>query len=310
MNKSTIVTIMAALMVASVVLSQQPPAQTQPPGPGGRGGRGGGFTQPEPIDFADTAGWKSMFDGQSLKGWDGNMDIWHVENGAIVAESTCEKPTGTVYLIWQGGEPGDFELKAELKGEGAGVNSGIQYRSFIQQPQARGGGGGGAGLGPGAGPFGGAGGRGAGRGPAGPCPSGQPRGTANPAANAKWNMGGPQSDFDGTNRYSGQYYEGGTSRGIVAWRGQVVRTEEGKKPRLLATLGDRDELAGYVKINDWNQIHIIARGNELIHIMNGHVMSILIDDDPTKFRKNGLIGVQIEGTGKVNFRNLWIKTAQ
>jgi len=123
-------------------------------------------------------------------------------------------------------------------------------------------------------------------------------------------MGGPQSDFDGTNRYSGQYYEGGTSRGIVAWRGQVVRTEEGKKPRLLATLGDRDELAGYVKINDWNQIHIIARGNELIHIMNGHVMSILIDDDPTKFRKNGLIGVQIEGTGKVNFRNLWIKTAQ
>jgi len=310
MNKSTIVTIMAALMVASVVLSQQPPAQTQPPGPGGRGGRGGGFTQPEPIDFADTAGWKSMFDGQSLKGWDGNMDIWHVENGAIVAESTCEKPTGTVYLIWQGGEPGDFELKAELKGEGAGVNSGIQYRSFIQQPQARGGGGGGAGLGPGAGPFGGAGGRGAGRGPAGPCPSGQPRGTANPAANAKWNMGGPQSDFDGTNRYSGQYYEGGTSRGIVAWRGQVVRTEEGKKPRLLATLGDRDELACYVKINDWNQIHIIARGNELIHIMNGHVMSILIDDDPTKFRKNGLIGVQIEGTGKVNFRNLWIKTAQ
>jgi len=310
MNKSTIVTIMAALMVASVVLSQQPPAQTQPPGPGGRGGRGGGFTQPEPIDFADTAGWKSMFDGQSLKGWDGNMDIWHVEDGAIVAESTCEKPTGTVYLIWQGGEPGDFELKAELKGEGAGVNSGIQYRSFIQQPQARGGGGGGAGLGPGAGPFGGAGGRGAGRGPAGPCPSGQPRGTANPAANAKWNMGGPQSDFDGTNRYSGQYYEGGTSRGIVAWRGQVVRTEEGKKPRLLATLGDRDELAGYVKINDWNQIHIIARGNELIHIMNGHVMSILIDDDPTKFRKNGLIGVQIEGTGKVNFRNLWIKTAQ
>ncbi|SPF35980.1 conserved hypothetical protein [Candidatus Sulfopaludibacter sp. SbA4] len=250
-----------------------------------------------------------MFDGQSLRGWDGNFDIWHVENGAIVAESTCEKPTGTVYLIWQGGEPGDFELKAELKAEGPGVNSGIQYRSFIQQPPARGGGGGGAGLGPGAGPFG-AGGRAGGRGPAGPCPSGQPRGTPNPAANAKWNMGGPQADFDGANRYSGQYYEGGTSRGIVAWRGQMVRTEEGKKPRLLATLGDRDELAAYVKLNDWNQIHIIARGNELIHILNGHVMSILIDDDPAKFRKNGLIGVQIEGTGKVNFRGLWIKMAQ
>src|SRR4029077_6193348 len=152
----------------------------------------------------------------------------------------------------------------------------------------------------------GGGGRG-GRGPSGPCPSGQPRGTPNPAAEAKWNLGGPQADFDGTNRYSGQYYEGGTTRGIVAWRGQVVRAEEGKKPRLLAMLGDKDELSGYVKINDWNQLHIIARGNEMIHIINGHVMSVFIDDDPTKFRKNGLIRLEFEGTGKVSFRNLFIK---
>ena len=185
-------------------------AQQAPPAAGaGRGGRGFGFTQPEPIDFADTTGWTSMFDGVSLKGWDGNMDLWHVENGTITVESTCEKPTGTVYLIWQGGQPADFELKAELRGEGAGVNSGIQYRSFIQPPGA-------AALGRVApGQFAGRG----GRGPTGPCPSGQPRGTPNPAAEAKWNLGGPQSDFDGTNRYSGQYYEGGTTRGIVAWRG-------------------------------------------------------------------------------------------
>ena len=243
-----------------------------------------------------------MFDGETLNGWDGNLQIWRVEGGAIVAESTCEKPTGTTYLIWQGGQPGDFELKAELRGEGAGINSGIQYRSFIQQPmQGRGG----APGGPGGPPPGGR-----GRGPSGPCPSGQPRGTPDVAGNAKWNLGGPQADFDGTNRYTGQYYEGGTTRGIVAWRGQLVRAEEGKKPRLLANLGDRDELGGYVKINDWNQIHIIARGNELIHIVNGHVMSVFLDDDPTRYRKNGLVGVQIEGTGKVSFRNLWIKMIQ
>jgi len=125
--------VLAALLLVPSVRSQQPPVP-------GRGGRGfGGFTQPEPIDFGDTAGWRSMFDGQSLRGWEGNLDFWHVENGAIVAESTCEKPTGTIYLIWQGGQPGDFELKAELKGEGAEVNSGIQYRSFLQPPgQGRG----------------------------------------------------------------------------------------------------------------------------------------------------------------------------
>jgi 3-keto-disaccharide hydrolase len=295
--------IVALLCVA--LWSQQPQQPQQQPQPG-RGGRGGGFgfTQPDPIDFSDTTGWKSMFDGETLKGWDGNTGIWHVENGAIVAESTCEKPTGTTYLIWQGGQPGDFEIKAELRGEGAGINSGIQYRSFIQEPGQGRGGGGGA---PGGAPPGGAGGGGGRRGPTGPCPSGQPRGVPDMAANAKWNLGGGQADFDGTNRYSGQYYEGGTTRGIVAWRGQVVRAEEGKKPRLLGMLGDKDELGGYVKINDWNQLHIIAHGNQLIHIINGHVMAVFIDDDPTKFRKSGLVGLQIEGTGKVSFRNLWIK---
>lgn len=281
-----------------------PPAGAPGAGPGRGAGRGfGGFTEPDPIDFNDHTGWTSMFDGESLKGWDGDTRIWHVENGSIVAESTCEKPTGTVYLIWQGGQPANFEIKAEIRGEGPQVNSGIQYRSFVQPPPQPGQGRGFPGA-PGApsgrGGFGG-------RGLSGPCSSGQPRGTPDREGNAKWNLGGPQADFDGVNRYTGQYYEGGTQRGIVAWRGQMVRTEEGKKPRLLALLGDRDALGGYVKINDWNQLHIVARGNELIHSINGHVMSILIDDDPSKFRKDGLIGLQIEGTGKVSFRNIWIK---
>ncbi|HTS60807.1 MAG TPA: DUF1080 domain-containing protein [Candidatus Acidoferrales bacterium] len=285
------------LALAAIVWSQQQPPQPATGGGSGRGGRGfGGFTQPDPIEFSESSGWKSLFDGQTLNGWDGNKDIWHVENGAIVAESTCEKPTGTTYLIWQGGQPGDFEIKAEMRGDGAGINSGIQYRSFMQPPPQPPAGAPPAGRG--------------GRGPTGPCPSGQPRGTPDMVANAKWNVGGPQSDFDGTNRFSGQYYEGGTNRGIVAWRGQVVRAEDGKHPRLLATLGDRDELGGYVKINDWNQVHIIARGNELIHIINGHVMAVFLDDDPTKFRKNGIIALQIEGTGKISFRNIFIKMAQ
>src|SRR5215475_553891 len=179
MKPSRIVLLAALLTFASVpaVPQQQPAGAATQSGPG----RGGGFTQPDPIDFGDNAGWKSMFDGETLNGWDGNLQIWHVENGTIVAESTCEKPTGTTYLIWQRGQPGDFELKAELRGEGAGINSGIQYRSFIQAPmQGRGGGPGDAGAArPG----------GRGRGPSGPCPSGQPRGVPDIAANAKWNLG-------------------------------------------------------------------------------------------------------------------------
>jgi len=271
------------LYLALPALSQQPAVSSPTPG------RGGGFTEPAPIDFDDHSGWTSMFDGHSLNGWDGDKNYWHAQDGAIVVESTCEKPTGTIYLVWQGGEPADFEMKLDMKGEGAAVNSGVQYRGAILDPNRA--------------PR-----RGSGRGPEGPCPSGAPRGTPPAAATqAKWDMLGAQFDFDGRNRFTGQFYEQATGRGIIAWRGQVVRAEQGKHPRLVATLGDRNELAGYVRIEDWNQLHLIARGNTMTHIVNGHVMSILIDDDPTMFRKSGLIGFEIEGTGKVLIRNIWLK---
>jgi hypothetical protein len=75
----------------------------------------------------------------------------------------------------------------------------------------------------------------------------------------------------------------------------------------LSTLGDPDELKGYVKTAEWNQIHVIARGNTLMHIVNGHLMSVFIDDDPTMAAAQGVIALQIEGTGKVSFRNIWLK---
>jgi hypothetical protein len=47
----------------------------------------------------------------------------------------------------------------------------------------------------------------------------------------------------------------------------------------------------------------------MTHVVNGHVMSIFIDDDPTMAVAQGVIGLQIEGGGnvKVSFRNLWLK---
>jgi hypothetical protein len=235
---------------------------------------GGGFTQPDPIDFNDHAGWRSMFDGATLKNWDGSVDVWRVENGAIVGESSPEKPSGTTYIIWTGGEPRNFELKAEIKLDGEGANSGIQYRSArVEAAQVKGG------------------------------PTPDPK-------FAKWNVKGYQADFDYANRYSGQLYEQGTPRGIIAWRGQIVRTEQGKHPRLLSTVGDSDALKAFIKVGDWNQMHVIARGSEMIHMINGHVMSIFIDDDPTMAVDHGVIALQIEGRGnvKVSFRNLWLKS--
>ena len=73
--------------------------------------------------------WKVIFDGKTLDKWDGNPEIWRVEDGTITGQTIAEKPIkGNTFLIWRGGETADFELTLEYKIIGG--NSGIQYRSF------------------------------------------------------------------------------------------------------------------------------------------------------------------------------------
>lgn len=135
----------AALAVALLpywALAQQPAAgagtaaapqagATTPGQDGATARRGGGFSQPTPADWNDNDGWTQIFDGKTLTNWRCDPDIWKVVDGAIFAESTVEKPTGTTYCTWMGDEPADFDLKVEYKVVG-GANSGVQYRSFPQ----------------------------------------------------------------------------------------------------------------------------------------------------------------------------------
>jgi hypothetical protein len=214
----------------------------------------------------------------------------------------------------------------QMKGTGD-INGGVQYRGWIaprpqrgQRPGGPGAGAAPAGAATTAGapatttqpPAGGANAAGAGvgqgRGNQGPCPSGAPRGTPpDPKSEEQWNMWGAQYDFDAANRYTGQFYEQSTGRGIVAWKGQVVRTEQGKSPRLLATLGDAASINAIYKPNEWNELHIIAMGNQMTHLLNGRVISILVDEDASRVRKSGLIGLEVEATGKLFAKDIWLK---
>jgi len=73
-------------------------------------------------------GFVSLFDGATLDGWEGKPEFWRVENGAIVGETTAEKPTqGNTFLIWRQGLVDDFELAFTYRLTGG--NSGVQYRS-------------------------------------------------------------------------------------------------------------------------------------------------------------------------------------
>jgi Domain of Unknown Function (DUF1080) len=305
---------------------QAPVAAGAPAARGGRGGGGGFFTQPAPIDFDDHDGFVSLFDGTTLNNWTSDGTHWSVKDGSIYAQSTCEAPTGTIYIYSDIGQVDEFELKVRMKGTGA-VNSGVQYRSWLtadmnspkfprpgRGPAGPGGPGApGAPAARGAGAPGVAAGAGtpavaAGRGPTGPCPSGAPRGTP-PSRDleSKYDMGGPQYDFDNTDMYPGQFYEQSTGRGIIAFPGQVVEADPGKQKRLLATLADADTLKSWFHKDDWNEEVIIARGHTYTHILNGHVASVFIDNDPLYFQSTGHIGFEIESTGEIFIKDIWLK---
>jgi hypothetical protein len=76
-----------------------------------------------------------LFDGKSLKGWRGDERFWSVENGEIVGRSTAENPCNTTTYLHHPGTFTDFELEFEIKLEGAGANSGMQYRSTATGPE-------------------------------------------------------------------------------------------------------------------------------------------------------------------------------
>ncbi|MDF1811615.1 MAG: DUF1080 domain-containing protein [Verrucomicrobiales bacterium] len=72
-----------------------------------------------------------LFNGENLDGWEGEPSLWRVEDGAIVGETSDEKPIEyNQFLIWKNGEVDDFELKAKYKIDSG--NSGIQVRSFMR----------------------------------------------------------------------------------------------------------------------------------------------------------------------------------
>jgi hypothetical protein len=133
------------------------------------------------------------------------------------------------------------------------------------------------------------------------------------AANA---MKGYQFDIDGekrsaTVRHTANNYEE-RGRTFMALRGQITRALPGGKREVIGTIGDYKELAKVVKSNDWNQVHIIARGNTLMHILNGQIMSVLIDEDAANRTMGGLLGVQVH-TGppmKIEYRNIRVKAAE
>jgi len=126
---------------------------------------------------------------------------------------------------------------------------------------------------------------------------------------AQWVLKGYQFDIDAAQKYSGQLYEE-RGRGFLALRGQIVNIPDGQKTGSIGTVGDSAELKNLIKLDDWNDVIIIARGNTLIHMINGRVMCVIVDDDKANRKMEGLLGIQLHktpGPMKMETRNIRIK---
>jgi len=214
--------------------------------------------RPEPVT-GDESGFKPIFDGKTLSGWEGDPKYWRAENGVLIGEVTPETILQrNTFIIWRGGTPKDFELKADYRITATG-NSGINYRSAV-------------------------------------------------VPDTPFALRGYQCDIDGRNNYTGQNYEE-RGRLFLSVRGQVTHVVSGRKPAILSSLGDAKDLAGFIT-NDWNSVHLIIRGNVLVHLINGHTMSVVIDDDAAGRASEGLIGVQVHvgPPMKVEYRDFRLKS--
>ena len=260
-------------LVVNKVIAQQPVPTSSTSQPTTR--RSMVFTQPDTLDFNDHKGYISIFDGKTLKGWDGNVKFWRVEDSTIVGESTSTNPSGNSYLVYRNLKAKDFTLKFRIKVEGKG-GSGIQYRSKTGIPWLA--------------PI-------------------RPEVTANVGpVNLNWMMTGPQADFWPSQPWTGQFYSENTPMRILAWRGQVVEGYGEQSKRLMGYIGDRQELTKFINGEGYNEYTVIARGPVCIHILNGHVMAVMIDDDPKSSNNwSGNIGIEIEATTKVSVKDIWIK---
>ncbi|MEX0678667.1 MAG: DUF1080 domain-containing protein [Pirellulales bacterium] len=81
-----------------------------------------------PTLAGDEAGFEPLFDGRSFDGWEGNLAVFRIEDGAIVGGTLKERIPRNEFLCTKS-EFGDFELRLKFKVIGKGANAGVQLRS-------------------------------------------------------------------------------------------------------------------------------------------------------------------------------------
>ncbi len=219
---------------------------------------------------------KQLFNGKDLTGWEGNMKLWSVEDGAITgrtADSGEGKIAHNTFLIWKGGTVDDFELTLKYRIEKG--NSGIQYRSK-ELPA----------------------------GEAGPVVSGY---------QADFEAGRTYSGILYEEKGRGILALRGQKTVIeTAEKNPADPKSQDFKVKIAGSVGDTNEIQAAIKHEGWNDYKIVAKGNRLQHFINGKQTVDVTDEDAAHAAKEGILALQIHAGPAmvVQFKDLVLKTGE
>jgi hypothetical protein len=220
-------------------------------------------------------GFIEMFDGETLKNWEGDPSYWRIENGNLVGEVTpATILENNTFIIWQGSDPKDFELKGEFRITIDG-NSGINYRSqaldsiefALRGYQAD--------------------------------------------IDGKNNYTGQNYEERArtTLAYRGEKVIINTPDNLSESLRDNVENNAWTQRTVIGSLGDTDSLRSLIKDEEWNEIHLVVNENRMLHFVNEVLMSDVTDNDTINSKRSGKLGIQVHvgPPMKVEYRNLRIK---
>ena len=219
-------------------------------------------------------GFVKIFDGKTLKGWEGDSTYWRVENGNLVGEIT---PTTLLktnsFIIWRGGRPANFELTLEFRITKDG-NSGINYRS-IQLPDV---------------------------------PHALKGYQADIDGANRYTGQNYEERSRTTLAYRGEIVTVKPFKSSYVFQ-DYLKNNAWTNRTVTGSLGSSDSLREKIKPEDWNTCRLVIKGNRLQHFINGILMSDVTDNDTVNGKSEGLLGVQVHvgPPMKVEYRNIMLK---
>lgn len=234
------------------------------------------------IEAANTEtkndGFVSIFNGKNLDNWKGDPTYWSVENGNLTGTVTPETLlNNNTFIIWQGGEPSNFELKLEFRITEDG-NSGINYRSE----------------------------------PVDTIPYALRGYQADIDGKNRYTGQNYEERKRTTLAYRGEKVDINSQdnpAAVGSLQANIVQNCWQKRGSV-QSLGNKDPLIVLTKNSDWNMAHLIIKENRLQHYVNGILISDVTDNDTIHRSMTGKLGVQVHvgPPMKVEYRNIELKT--